>query len=143
LLVLATSLCIELLVLLVDAAPARGVLITLFSTALDLAFVWAVLRAFNREARYRQTMSALLGVNGLLNLLIVPLALWDRALDTPEGDIAPPWIGLLLLAIWSIDIAGFVLARALERPYALGVAIMLGYIWLSFSLQTSLFPIPS
>jgi hypothetical protein len=141
--VLAASLGVELAVLLVDEMAMRGVLVSFFTTALDLAFVWAVLKTFDRERRFRQTMSALLGANALLNLMIVPLALWSQGLDVPEGEIALPWLCLLLLAIWSIDIAGFVLARALERPYPLGVAIMLGYVWLSFSLQTLLFPLPA
>jgi CDP-diglyceride synthetase len=143
LLVLGVSVCVDLLVLLVDDFNVRGVFVTLLTTALDLAFVWAVLRTFDRVRRFKQTMSALLGVNALLSLLIVPLALWSRSLDVAEGEVALPWLFLLLLAIWSIDIAGFVLARALDRPYALGVAIMLGYVLLSVSLQQSLLPVAS
>jgi hypothetical protein len=79
----------------------------------------------------------------MLSILIVPLALWSQALDVAEGEIALPWLFLLLLAIWSIDIAGFVLARALDRPYALGVAIMLGYVLLTVSLQQALLPVAS
>jgi CDP-diglyceride synthetase len=141
--VLAVSVCVDLLVLLVDEVAARTVFVTLFTTALDIAFVWAVLRTFDRERRFRQTMSAMLGVNAILSLFIVPLALWSQALDVPEGEIALPWVFLLVLAIWSIDIAGFVLARALDRPYALGVAIMLGYVLLTVSLQQSLLPVAS
>jgi hypothetical protein len=142
-LMLAVSVGVDFLVLLVDDAAARGVLVTLLTTALDLAFVWAVLRTFARERRFKQTMSAMLGVNAILTLLIVPLALWSQGLEVPEGEIATPWLLLLLLAIWSIDVAGFVLARALDRPYALGVAIMLGYVLLSVSLQQSLLPVAS
>jgi hypothetical protein len=36
-----------------------------------------------------------------------------------------------------------VLARALDRPYALGVAIMLGYVLLSVSLTQSLLAVAS
>ena len=38
----------------------------------------------------------------------------------------------------AIDIAAFVFARALERPYLLCVAIMLGYVLLIVSLQATL-----
>jgi hypothetical protein len=102
-------------------------------------FVWAVLRLFDRERRFKQTATALLGADTLLNLLSLPLVLWNQSL---EGATAPALL-FLLLAIWSIDIAGFVLSRTLERPYALGVAIMLGYVLLSISLRMSFFPTTS
>ena len=143
LLVLGISVLVDLLVLLVDEAAARNVLVTLLTTAIDIAFVWAVLRAFDRQRRFRQTMSAMLGVNAMLSLLIVPLALWSQSLEVAEGEVALPWVFLLLLAMWSIDIAGFVLARALDRPYALGVAIMLGYVLLTVTLQQSMLSVAS
>ncbi len=139
-LVLAVSVAVDSFVLLVDHAPVGRVLLTFFITALDIAFVWSVLRTFALERRFKQTMAALLGTNALLSLLIVPLALWSQSLDVADGDIALPWVLLLMLAIWQIDIAGFVLGRALNRPYALGVAIMLGYVLLSTSLQQSMLP---
>jgi hypothetical protein len=113
--------------------------VLLTDTALDLVFVWAVLRLFDRERRFKQTATALLGADTLLNLLSLPLVLWNQSL---EGATAPALL-FLLLAIWSIDIAGFVLSRTLERPYALGVAIMLGYVLLSISLRMSFFPTTS
>jgi CDP-diglyceride synthetase len=143
LLVLGVSTCVDLLVLQVEEVAARSVVVSLLTTVLDIAFVWAVLRTFDRERRFRQTMSAMLGVTALLSLLIVPLALWSQALDVPEGEVALPWLFLLVLAIWQIDIWGFVLARALGRPYALGVAIMLGYVLLTVSLQQSMLPVAS
>jgi hypothetical protein len=143
LLVLAVSVLIDILLLLVDDIGPRNVFVSLLTTVIDVAFVWAVLRTFERQRRFKQTMSAMLGVNAILSLLIVPLALWSQALDLPEGEVALPWLLLLVLAIWSIDIAGFVLARALDRPYALGVAIMLGYVLLTVSLQQSMLPVAS
>jgi hypothetical protein len=143
LLVLGVSTCVDLLVLQVDEVAARSVVVSLLTTVLDIAFVWAVLRTFDRERRFRQTMSAMLGVTAILSILIVPLALWSQAIDVPEGEVALPWLFLLLLAIWQIDIWGFVLARALDRPYALGVAIMLGYVLLSVSLTQSLLAVAS
>jgi hypothetical protein len=96
LLVLGVSVCIDLLVLLVDGVAARSVLVTLFTTALDIAFVWAVLRTFERERRFKQTMSAMLGVNAMLSILIVPLALWTSA---RRGQKILTWPLLLVLAI--------------------------------------------
>jgi hypothetical protein len=51
------------------------------------------------------------------------------------------WVILLACALWVVDVAGFILARALERPYALGAAIMLGYVLLRANFVRSLIPV--
>ena len=105
-----------------------------------LAFIWALLRAFEREARFRQTASALLGADILLNLLTIPPTFWLARIDAADGDPTIPVLILLFFSGWSIDIAGFVLSRALERPYVLAVLIMVGYVLLAFSLRATFFP---
>src|SRR5688500_14789639 len=40
---------------------------------LNVWFVWALLRTFNRQTRFRQTMTALLGTGVLLTVLQAPL----------------------------------------------------------------------
>jgi hypothetical protein len=143
LIVLAVSVGVELLALQVAAVVDRAVIMTLMDTVIDIAFVWAVLKTFDRTRRFNQTMSALLGVDTLMNVMSVLLVLWNQALDAVEGATTIPALLFIVLAVWSIDVAGFVLSRALDRPYALGVAIMLGYVLLSISLRMSLFPTAS
>jgi hypothetical protein len=139
-LVLAVYVIVAFVTLRLGAVVERLTLMLVVDTAFSLAFVWAVLRAFEHERRFRQTMSALLGTDALLNLLSVPLLYWNRALEAAGAEPTAPAVAFLVLAVWSIDVSGFILARALGRPYALGVAIMLGYVLLSVSLRLSLFP---
>ena len=115
-------------------------LMTAFETVLGLAFIWSVLRAFERQARFRQTACAVLGTDTLLNLLTVPLVLWHRSLGAPATDATLPLVLYVLVAIWSVDISAFIMARAIERPYVLTVAIMLGYLLLLVSVRATLFP---
>jgi hypothetical protein len=105
-------------------------------------FVWALLRTFNRQPRFRQTMCALLGTETILNLAGAPLVplLATSTAASEQPEITLPLLLTAALGIWSIDIAAFVFARALDRPYVLCVAIMLGYVLLIVSLQTSLLP---
>ena len=104
-------------------------------------FVWAVLKAFQHEKRFRQTATALLGTETFFNVLSLPFAWWDRRSD-PLEPITVPGLFLYLLFFWSIAVAGFILSRAIGRPYVVGVFIMVGYALLSASLQISLFPPP-
>jgi hypothetical protein len=140
LLVLGVSLCVELAALALADVVDRAVLLTLVDTLFDLAFIWAVLKVFDRVRRFNQTAGALLGTDALLNFLSIFLVLWNQSLDAAEGETTIPSLLFLVLAVWSIDIAGFVMSRALDRPYAIGVAIMLGYVLLSVSLRMQLFP---
>ena len=52
----------------------------------------------------------------------------DSVLESPDPQQPPVTIPLLLglCSIWSIDISAFVFSRALERPYLLCVAIVVG-----------------
>jgi hypothetical protein len=90
-------------------------------------------------------MSDLLAAETIITLAGAPLAPLVSA-STPASGSADqqltfPLFLIFLLGVWSIDIAAFVFARAIERPYLLCVAIMLGYVLLIFSLQASLLPL--
>jgi hypothetical protein len=131
---------------------AHPVALLVATAALDLAFIWSLLRAFGHERRFMQTATAIFGTDALLNLYSIPPAAWlsavapqaataaasGTATATPQAAI--PAVLLLLLTAWSIDISGFVIARAVGRPYVLGVAIMLGYALLTASFRATFFP---
>ena len=139
---LALSIVADWLILWLAGEPARSFVVSVLVTGFDLWFVWGVLRAFNRTARFRQTMTAILGTDLLLGVLQAPLA---RALvatpppvDPQNATLTLPDALWLLILIWSIDISAFVLARAIERPYFLCVALVIGYVLLIQSLQVTL-----
>jgi hypothetical protein len=117
-------------------------LLVAFETTLELAFIWSVLRAFERERRFRQTAVAVLGVDALLNLATVPLLFWHRSLHVAKDEPTIPNLLLLLVQIWSIDVSAFILARALERPYVLTIALMLGYVLFLISVDATFFATP-
>lgn len=135
---LAAAVSVELALLAANGGTGRGVVVVLLVAFLDVWFVWALLRAFGRERRFTQTMTALLGVGTVLNLLGAPLVPLILASATPEPQLTLPLILTALLGVWSIDIGAFVFARALERPYALCVAIMIAYALMIMTLQTTM-----
>ena len=139
-LLLFVSIGVELGVLLANDGTLRTVSVSVLVDLLDVWFVWALLRTFNRQVRFPQTMSALLGTEIVLNLVGAPLVPWLNATlsATEQPQLSLPLLLAALVNIWAIDIAAFVFSRALERPYALCVAIMLGYALLMISLQSTL-----
>ena len=139
-LMLGVSIAVELAILAVNDGGARAAAVSVLVAFLDVWFVWALLRAFNRQRRFAQTMSAILGAETILNLAGAPLIPLLSAPAPAEPTITLPLLLTALLGVWSIDIGAFVFSRALERPYVLCVAIMMGYVLLIVSLQTSLLP---
>ena len=119
---------------------AHPVLYLVVDLSIDVAFIWSLLRAFSHERRFLQTAISFFGVQTLLNLFSVAPLLWYRALAPDQPEATFPTVLLVILIIWRLDVSGFVIARSLGKPYALGVAIMLGYALLSLSLQDTFFP---
>jgi hypothetical protein len=137
----ALSILADCAILWLARESARAFAVTLLVAGFDLWFVWAVLRTFNRQPRFRQTMTAMLGAELLLAALQAPLV--RPLVEAPPPDPENPTVtltGVLWLAIlvWSIDISAFVFSRALERPYLLCVAIVIAYFLLMRSLQITL-----
>ena len=138
---LVLSIVVDWLILWLAGRSGRAFVVSLLVTGFDLWFVWAVLRTFNRTARFRQTMTAMLGTDLLLSLLQAPLV--RTLVEVPPPDSQTPTLSLpevlwLLIIVWSIDIGAFVLSRALERPYVLCAALVLGYVFLMQILQVTL-----
>jgi uncharacterized membrane protein YagU involved in acid resistance len=139
-LVLATYLVVALLTTRVLNDPVYPMPAVLIQLVLELAFIWCVLRAFERQRRFVQAACAGFGTDTLLNLTGLPLIAWHRALAAPPTDVTIPQVLQFLLWVWSIDIAAAIMSRALERPYVVALAIVVGYEMLSVSLHFTLFP---
>jgi len=137
---LGVSIGVQLIALRTTAAADQTLVMIVLDQVVNFAFVWGMLTVFERPRRFRQTMSALLGADIVTNLASAPLIYWHDALQVPAGTATLPALLLLLVAVWSIDIAGFAVSRAIERPYALGVAIMLAYVFLYYAVRNTLFP---
>jgi hypothetical protein len=142
LLVLVVAVYVFVASLALHLAPPveRAALLLALDTTVYCGFIWGVLKSFNRERRFRQTAVALFGADTLINLLSVPLLLWGGGLEAADATPPAAAIAVLLLLCWQIDIAGYVLSRAIERPYVVGVSIMIAYVLLSFSVRASLSP---
>jgi hypothetical protein len=139
-LVLVAYLAVALLRMRVLNDPGYPLPAVLVQLVLELAFIWCVLRAFERQRRFAQTACAVFGADTLIYLLSLPLAFWHGALAAPPTDVTPPLVLQFLLWVWSLDIATWIMSRALERPYVVALAIVIGYVLLSASLHFTLYP---
>ena len=102
-----------------------------------LGYVWLILDVVKHRSRFLQTATALLGVDTFFNTLGIPLAVWTGALQAADVEATLPAVLIIVLFLWSIDVAAFVIARALDRPYITGVLIVLPYIMVSIFVQNA------
>ena len=118
------------------AGPPRSLayLLVLGDTVAFLVFVYFVLRYFGRRRRFLQTASALLGTDTLFNLIAIPIA---AAQDPAAEAVIVGWVYLVLF-LWSIDVAGFVISKAVEQPYLVGIMFVILYVVPQISIFTSL-----
>jgi uncharacterized membrane protein YagU involved in acid resistance len=139
-LLLAANLAVNAIAVQIADDPALPFAAVLIQMSLELAFIWCVLRAFERQKRFIQSAAAVLGTDTLLTMIDWPLLVWHRSLDAPATDPTLPLLLDALIWVWSIDISAAIMSRALERPYVVAVAIVIGYVMLSLSLRVTLFP---
>lgn len=108
---------------------------------LPMLFVWTLLRAFARERRFKQTANALLGTDVLLGAGLLPFLFMAERLEGDGSDTAIIQIAILAIMVWSLDISAYVLGRAIERPYFLSLALVLGFFLLEVNLQYAIVPL--
>lgn len=124
----------------------RLVLFLLVDCALFLGCVAALLTVFRRQRRFLQTGAALLGIDvvltatGILSTAIVRTVL---AAAAPETTALVVDIVRIVLMIWWIDIASYVVSRAVNQVYVAGLAFVILYWMLSLTIGASLLPASS
>jgi hypothetical protein len=117
---------------------ARAAAVDALILGLDVWFVFALLRTFGKQPRFRQTMIALLGADIVLSVLFAPVLPFLAEQDPQNPELTLPVMLTVAAFVWAIDINSFVFSRALERPYLLCMAIVIGYALLIRSLQITL-----
>ena len=104
-------------------------------------FLWGLLVLTGFRARYRQTLTALLGTGALLSALSVPFTLWRQSMvDVPAGLAAVPSAAILAIVAWSFVVNGHILSRALSRPFSIGLLIAIAYFFLHTTLLFEFIP---
>lgn len=102
---------------------------------LIFGFVFAALRFFKLERRYRQTMSAILGISILFLMIRIPFALGALVFDVDLTESRVYLAVDLALFLWSVVIEASIFARALSQPLLLGFMVEILYVLTSLSIS--------
>jgi hypothetical protein len=108
----------------------------ILAIGLMFVFVFVVLKFFKLERRYRQTVSAMLGVDIVITAAYIPIAALSLVSGLPLDGSPLIWVALIFL-IWSVFVSGFIFARALSQPLLVGLMfeILLVILGLNLSVQ--------
>ena len=115
---------------------------TAVSVLIVVAPLWLLLQVMGYASRYRRTLTALVGTSALLNLISLPISLWSLATQGAEPGSPLPGILLFALVLWSLSIDGHIFARAVSRPYIVGVFLAIALFFAQVSALFSLLPEP-
>ncbi len=105
-----------------------------------LVFPYIVLKAFRLQARYVQTLSALVGVGALFNLLSWPiLALFAGPLEEESLATVLSFAFLMLLS-WEVLIKAYIFRHAMEIGMLNALLLSLALFFIAMTLSRLLFP---
>ncbi len=105
----------------------------IFSSVLGLffSFVFTKILLSKKPERFIQTFSAMLGAITLINLISLPFVapLSNEDLDNNIATL----LSLLSFAflIWAVIVYGSIFSRAISSTFGYGIAISVGYVFLS------------
>jgi hypothetical protein len=116
----------------------------------DLGLMWLLTASLLYIAKYpsriRQTLTALIGTNCIINLLTLPLWIWFWSLS--DGNQSNPnlaFIGLMLLGlgIWNLVILAHIFRHALSTTFGIGMMVAVVFVGVFFVAMFTLFPAPA
>lgn len=123
-LLLGLHLILGVLLSLFDMTFSDALLLATSGTLLLLAFIYLLLVATKKNARFVRTATAVAGCEIFLGFLIFPVMVWFYS--GTEQELA----GLLslLIVFWSIAIMAHILRHALDISIATSIPLAIGYL---------------
>ena len=102
--------------------------------------LWALLVLTGYRSRFRQSLTAMLGVNALLSALSIPFSFWrDMAVDA-QASVALPSTIIFALMVWSLVVDGHIISRAISKPFGIGLMIAIAFFFLHTAVLFELMP---
>lgn len=132
--------------LLLSVTAGSGVVGALAQSLLDLLLLLGVLhlalKALDKQARYLQTATALLGADAVIGFVaLVPVGLAAPAAGAgaePGAELLLAGLMFLALVAWSVLVVGHILRHALDLSLAQGIVIAVAFDVFSFVVISSL-----
>lgn len=90
------------------------------------------------KSRFRQSLTAIFGTEGLLTVLQIPVNYWHVAALTKATGVALPGTIIFAIEIWRVMIEGHIISRAISKPFGIGLMIAVAFFFLKFAVLIEL-----
>lgn len=134
-LLLPIYLVVNYLILLIHGAGPMGLLQIAADFAMMCGFVWPLLYFAGKQARFPQTLNAMIGTDTVISFTALPAA---ASLQAEPNELA--YLAMIALMIWHWLVSGHILRNALDRSWFFGLGLALLYVMLSSQVMEALFP---
>lgn len=120
--------------------PSMAISRMILSLAITMFFTYVVLSSLKFKARFIQTISALVGIGIVFNLLAWPLLRQLSADTSPEPLAGIISLFVLLLMSWELLVTAHIYRHALNVKMGQGIILSLGLFFISITLSQLIFP---
>lgn len=134
-LLLPIYVAINYLILYLNGAAATAVLQIAVDFGLIVVFSWPLLYFSGKQARFPQTLGAMVGTDVIISFFALPAI---ATLNANANDLA--YFAMLALVLWHWLVSGHIYQHALDRSLFFGLGLALLYIMLSSQVMAALFP---
>jgi hypothetical protein len=110
------------------------------SIILVVSGLWVLLALFGYQARFRQSLTAMLGTNALLSALSMPFSLWRDITINFESGVALPSTIIFAIMVWSLVIDGHIFSRAISKSFGIGLMISVAFFFMHTAILFELMP---
>jgi hypothetical protein len=127
--------------LLLDRSSSQGYFVFLvLDPVLLMSWIWIVLKVYRREARYRQTIAAILGASALVTLvMLLPLQVLVE-FGSPNPSLATKQILAYGYLTLQMLVAGRIVKLATDSNLFAGVCVMAVYIFVELLIASLMTP---
>lgn len=120
--------------------PSLSIGRMILNIAITMFFSYIVLASLELKARFVQTMSALVGVGIVFNLLAWPLLMQLAEENQAETITAATSFLVLLLMSWELLVVAHIYRHALNAKMGHAIILSLGLFFISITLAQMIFP---
>ena len=120
---------------------SQSLAIALFNVVFLSAFLYLGLKLRNKLARFRQSLTAMMGSNIIIGLVMMPFmfTLVSAKLDGESSPVALQMF--LLLLVWDITVFAHIIRHSFDIRLGYGFVVSLGYLILSWMLIDMIFAV--
>ena len=128
------------LVLETSLQPSDILASMMLSLVVLVIYTWGLLRAFGLQNRFIQTVSAIVGVGMLFNLLSWPVLLMLSVDDSGENALPVLSLVFLMLISWEVLVKAYIFKNAIDVSMFNALLLSFALFFIAMTLSQLLFP---